>query len=77
MAAAAVAAAALGQLGRDRRPFRLHRLGVRPDRLVVGPLIWIQTLHPVEQSIALLRRPGAASDALEQIVVAAAQTGGG
>jgi hypothetical protein len=64
------------QLREDGFAVRLDRSGHHPHRGLVWPLVWIETLSPFDQPVALLRGPGATGDALHEVDVGGAEAGG-
>jgi hypothetical protein len=65
-----------GQVGDNRHPFRFDGEHGRTDIAFVGPVVRIQTTGPLNQSVALVRRPRSPRDALQDLAVARPETGG-
>jgi hypothetical protein len=71
--AAAAAPASVRQLAGDRLPFGFDRRRAGPDRRLVGPVVRIETLQPLGEPVAILRRAGAADNPLHQLAVLPSQ----
>jgi len=69
-------APACRQFGRDGLEFSLEAGGPGPDRRLIRPVLWIQTLQALEESDPVLWRPRPAPDALQQVCMTLPQPGG-